>query len=142
MTGDEIAERRRHPAPPKDVIREQNTAHTVGYEPVESDGDQVTIKTQPVNTIQEAAPAREVAEDIYGMMWNWAQGSRENFAVMAKIVKASNPASFGHLTDTELAVKIEQHARDAARKATEKLYRDKWDRGNNLDQWQGKAAMP
>ena len=142
MSDDEIAERRRHPAPAKGVTREQNTAHTVGYDPVEADGDQVVVSTPPVRTIQEAAPAREVAEDIYGMVWKWAQGSRENFAVMAKIVRAAEPAAYGHLSDDELATKIETHARDASRKATEKLYRDKWDKGNNADQWQGKAAMP
>ncbi len=74
---------------------------------------------------------RKVAEDVYGDIWKWAQKSREAYALLVKIVRHNNPFEFGHLTDAELATQIEQHAKDAARKATETVYKDKkWDRGN------------
>ena len=77
------------------------------------------------------APPRQVAEEIYGQVWTWARKSPENFALMAQIVRHNNPLAFGHLTDEDLASKIEQHAKDAARAATQKVYQDrKWDRGN------------
>ena len=74
---------------------------------------------------------RKVAEDVYGMIWKSAQKSPEAYALFAKVVRHNNPLQFGHLTDAELATQIEQHAKDAARKATETVYKDKkWDRGN------------
>lgn len=141
MDDDEIREHRRRL--PKGHIRESNTAHSVGYDTdVEVEGDTATLQTPAPRSITEAAVPREVAEDIYGMIWNWARGSRENFALMAQVVRKSNPDSFGHLSDDELATKIEQHAKDAARKATEDTYKknNKWDVGNNLDMWEGKPA--
>jgi hypothetical protein len=77
------------------------------------------------------------------MVWEWAKGSRENFALMAQIVRHNNPAAYGHLSDDELATKIEQHAKDASRQATETVYKkNPWDRGNDLDMWQGKPVKP
>lgn len=74
---------------------------------------------------------RVVAEDVYGMIWKSAQKSPEAYALFAKVVRHNNPLEFSHLSDDELATKIEQHAKDAARAATEKVYKDKkWDRGN------------
>jgi hypothetical protein len=140
MSAREIAEHRR--TLPKGHVREQNTAHTVGLDPVEADGDSVTVSTPAVQQIAQAMPPREVAQDIYGMIWNWAKGDRKNFALMAQIVRNSYPDAYGHLSDDELASKIEQHARDAARAATEEVYSDRWDRGNNVDMWLGRPAMP
>ena len=121
------------------TLQQRTGHHTgVGWDSIdETDGSvEVNVLGQekvvpgtygPGNT----APPREVAEEIYGMMWKWAQKSRENFALMAKIVRHNNPLSFGHLTDEDLAAKIEGHAKDAARAATEKVYQArKWDRGN------------
>jgi hypothetical protein len=122
-------------------MRETNTAHTVGYDNVESDGDSVSLTPMPQTTAQ-AAPPREVAEEIYGMVWKWASGSRENFQLMAQIIRKSHPDAYGHLSDDELATKIEQHAKDASRKATEDVYDENWETGNNLDMWQGKPVKP
>lgn len=142
MTGDEI--RRHHRTLPKGHIRESRTATTVGYDPIDADGDTVSLDTKPVKPVSasDLAPPREVAEEIYGLVWQWAKQSRENFQLMARIVRHNNPASFGHLSDDELATKIEQHAKDAARKAAETVYSKGWDRGNDLDQAQGKPVTP
>ena len=139
ISSDEIAEGRKHLA--KGHTRETNTAHTVGYDSVEALDDQVSLTPMPQTTAQ-AAPPREVAEEIYGMVWKWAQGSRENFQLMAQIIRTSHPDAYGHLSDDELATKIEQHAKDASRKATEDVYEENWDTGNDLDMWQGKPVTP
>jgi hypothetical protein len=143
IEGDELAEWRRDL--PKDAIRETNTAHTVGIDPVESDGDTVTFddtSPSPMKLTELASP-REVADDVFGMMWAWAKNSRENFALMAQMIRHNEPAAYGHLSDDELATKLEDHAKSASRRATEKEFKDnKWDRGNDLDMWQGKPVIP
>ena len=74
---------------------------------------------------------RKVADEIYGGMWKWAQSSPHAYALMAQIMRHGNPLAYSHLSEDELATHIEQHAKDAARKATETVYKDKnWDRGN------------
>jgi hypothetical protein len=139
----EVKDWRRHLD--KGAVRESNTAHTVGLDEVDSDGDTVTFDDAapaPLMMTELASP-REVADDIFGMMWTWAKGSRENFALMAQMIRHNEPESYGHLTDDELATKLEDHAKTASRKATEKEFADReWDRGNDLDMWQGKPVTP
>jgi len=131
---------------PKGAIREANTARTVGLDTVEADGDTVTFdpssKEKRFLPLTELAAPREVADQIFGMMWMWAKSSRENFQLMAKMIRHNEPDAYGHLSDDELATKLEDHARAASRKATENAYRDEWDRGNDLDMWQGKPVIP
>ena len=126
---------------PKGHIRETNVAHTSGYEEIEAEGDQVTLETPPVTNIRQAAPPREVADDIFGMVWNFARGSRERYPFVAQIIRHNYPEAFGHLSDDELKDKIKEHAEAAARSATEEVYRQKWDRGNDLDMWEGKELV-
>ena len=138
MSEDEIVERRKHLD--KGYTREQNTAHTVGYDNVEADGNDVKI-VMPTHMAQAAIP-RDVADDIFGQMWSWASGSRENFALMAQMIRKQEPDAYGHLSDDELATKLEGHAKAAARKAVESVYKkdsNQWDQGNDLDMWQGKG---
>ena len=143
IEGDELAKWRRDL--PKGSVRETNTATTVGLDSVDSDGDTVTFDdtaSSPMKLTELASP-REVADEVFGLMWVWAKESRENFALMAQMIRHNEPGAYGHLSDDELATKLEQHAKDASRKATEKEYGDnKWDRGNDLDMWQGKAVTP
>ena len=122
----------------KGVIRESNTARTVGYDEIESDGDTATITT-PTHIAQAAVP-REVANEIFGMMWEWGTKSPDAYKLMVQIMRNSNRDIYGHLTDEELGAKIKQHAIDASRKATEDVYGGQWDKGNDLDQWQGKPV--
>ena len=84
MSDGEISERRKHLE--KGHTREQNTAHTVGFDSIEADGDEVTMDTitKPTHISQAAIP-REVAEEIFGDMWRWAQGSKENFAILQEL---------------------------------------------------------
>ncbi len=140
VTSDEIATHRK--TLPKGHTREQNTAHTVGYEQVEADGDSVEITPTPMpQSAAQAAVPRQVADDIFGMIFEWAKGSRETYQLIMKIMRQNDPEAFGHLSDDELATKIEEHARSAARKATEMVYADnEWDQGNHLDMWQGKTV--
>lgn len=125
---------------PEGHIREQNVARHVGpgWDPVdETDGSvAVDVLGKEKQAPQFYGPGntetpRQVADEIYGMIWKWARSSPETFALMAQIVRHNEPDAYGHLSDDELATKIEQHAKDAARKATETVYKDKnWDRGN------------
>lgn len=126
---------------PKGAIRETNTAHTLGYDQADSDGDMVALEAPSVTPLTALASPREVAEEVFGQVWEWARGSRESFQLMAQIVRNNNPEAYGHLSDDELATKIEQHAKDAGRKATEEAF-DDHDRGNDLDMWQGKVVTP
>ena len=144
IEGDELAKWRKDL--PKGAIRESNTARTVGLDTVEADGDTVAFdpstKEKRFLPLTELATPRDVAEDIFGLMWVWAKASRENFQLMAQMIRHNEPAAYGHLSDDELATKLEGHARAASRKATEEAYRDEWDRGNDLDMWQGKPVIP
>ena len=143
ISGDEAKEWRHHLD--KGSIRESNTAKTVGYDQAEADDDTVRFDSTPTSpmTLTQLASPREVADDVFGQMWAWAKDSRENFALMAQMIRHNEPLAYGHLSDDELATKLEQHARDAARKATEKEFGDnEWDRGNDLDMWQGKPVTP
>ncbi len=138
ISQDEVKAWRKRPLE-KGAIREWNTAHTVGYEEAESDdGESATIDTTPTHIAQTAVP-REVANEVFGMMWEWGRKSPDAFSLMVQIMRSSDTAAFGHLSDDELRTLIERHARDAARKATEEVYK-KWDKGNDLDMWQGKPV--
>lgn len=140
ITEDEVKEWRRDL--PKGHMREFNTAHTtLPQDDVDVDGDEVTVSTPKVQQIAQAAPPREVAEEIFGQVWKWATKNPDAFKLMAQIVRNSYPAEYSHMSQDELEAKIKEHAEAAARKATEQVY-EKYDRGNNLDMWQGKAAMP
>jgi len=139
----EVKDWRRHLD--KGSIRESNTAQTVGYERADAAGDTVMFDSTPSSPMKltELASPREVADDVFGMMWQWAKDSRENFALMAQMIRHNEPDSYGHLSDDELATKLEQHARDASRKATvTEFAANEWDRGNDLDMWQGKPVTP
>ena len=136
ISEDDVKEWRKHL--PKGAIRETNTARTVGYEEVESeDGDSAVMTKGPTHIAQAAVP-REVAREVFGMMWEWGRKSPEAYALMVQIMRNSDHEAFGHLSDDELRTKIEQHAKDAARKATEDVYDGQWDQGNDLDMWQNK----
>jgi len=143
IEGDDLAAWRRDL--PKGAIRESNTAKTVGFDPIGSDGDTVTFDdtaSSPMKLTELASP-REVADEVFGMMWLWAKSSRENFALMAQMIRHNEPDAYGHLSDDELATKLEGHAKAAARKATVTEYGgNEWDRGNDLDMWQGKPVTP
>ena len=139
----EIKEWRKHL--PKGHVREVNTAYTTGLEQVGADGDTATMETPRGGTVPLArtAPPREVAEEIFGLMWMWARENPANYAIMAQMVRHNNPNAFGHLSDDELRSKLEEHAKAAGRKATEEVYKDKnWDRGNDLDMARGKPVTP
>ena len=144
IEGDELAKWRRDL--PKGAVRETNTARTVGLDPVAADGDTVTFddaaSSERYLPLTEIATPREVADQVFGMMWMWAKESRENFALMAQMIRHNEPDSYAHLSDDELATKLEEHAKSAARKATEEAYKGEWDRGNDLDMWRGKPVKP
>lgn len=130
---------------PKGHTREVNTARHESYAVADSDGDDAFFTdddTSGYTPLTELASPREVADEIFGLMWTWAKGSRENFQLMARMIRHNEPDAYGHLSDDELSTKLEQHAKDASRKATENAYDDGWDRGNDLDMWQGKAVTP
>ena len=138
ISEDDVKDWRKHLD--KGAIRETNTAYTVGYDPIESDDGESATLTAPTHIAQAAVP-REVANEIFGQIWEWACKSPDAFALMVQIMRNSNHEAFGHLSDDELRTLIEQHARDASRKATEGVYADQWDQGNDLDMWQGKPVF-
>ena len=123
---------------PKGWVREFNTATTVGLEPADPDGDDRVAFEKPSAKVTQPLPPRQVADDVFGQVWEWASKNRDNFRLLAQIVRHNNPSAFGHLTDDQLAEHLEQHAREAARKATRTVYQDsrnRWDHGNDLDMW-------
>lgn len=130
---------------PKGHVRESNTAHHL-YPTTEAEGDTAAVETPSSGgavPLARTAPPREVAEEIFGLMWMWARENPANYAIMAQMVRHNNPDAFGHLSDDELRTKLEQHAKDAGRKATEEVYKDnQWDRGNDIDMMLGKPVTP
>ena len=142
LKGDELKEWRKDL--PKGHVRESNTARH-NYPTADSDGDVASLESPSDGTVPLArtAPPREVAEDIFGLMWLWAQQNPQNYALMAQMVRHNNPDSFGHLSDDELRTKLEDHAKEAGRKATEQVYKERtWDRGNDIDMMLGKPVTP
>lgn len=104
-----------------------------GWEPVEADGDTVKVEAPRFYGPGNTAPARQVAEDVYGMVWKWAQSNPQAYQLAVHLMRRHNPAAFGHLSNEQLQAKLEEHAKAAAREATETTYRaNRWDRGNDL----------
>ncbi len=143
MTSGEINRRQKerqagHPNLKKGSELQANTAHHtgVGWDEIdETDGSvEVNVLGKEIPADRFYGPGnteepRRVAEEVYGMMWKWAQKSPEAYALMAQIMRNSNPLAYSHLSETELATHIEQHAKDAAREATESVFKEKkWDR--------------
>lgn len=141
---DEIKEWRRDL--PKGHVRESNTAHHL-YPTTDAEGDRAVVEA-PASSggkvpLARTAPPREVADEVFGLMWLWAKKNPENYALMAQIVRHNNPDAFGHLSDDELRTKLEEYAKSAGRRAAEAVYKENdWDRGNDLDMARGKPVTP
>ncbi len=120
----EIKEKRKRL--PEGHTRETNTARHAGegWDQVPSDGDTVTIDAD----IEEESPfvnpimERDVAEQVYGMIWEWAQTSPEAYQLAIQVMKQSNPDAYSHMSNDELQTVLQTHAEDASRKSTETVY--------------------
>ena len=117
----EIKEKRKNL--PEGHIRETNTArHTgQGWDQVASDGDTVTFEAEATPFVHPTME-RDVAEEVYGMIWTWAQTSPEAYQIAIQIMRNSNPDAFGHMSNDELQTELQSHAEAAARKSTETVY--------------------
>ena len=95
-----------------------------GWDRVESDGDTVTFDAD----IEEESPfvnpimERDVAEMVYGMIWEWAQTSPEAYQLAIQVMKTTNPDAYSHMSNDELQTVLQAHAEDASRKSTETVY--------------------
>ena len=117
----EIKEKRRNL--PEGHVRETNTArHTgQGWDQVASDGDTVTFESESAPFVHPLME-RDVAEQVFGMMWTFAQSGPEQYQLAIQIMKNSNPVAYSHMSNDELATILQTHAEDAARKSTETVY--------------------
>ena len=122
---------------PKGHMREYRTAHTTGYQQVESDGDTVAMEA-PKGPARPEDP-RVVREDLTKQIVDWALASPENAHLAAQVARNHNP-EYAELTDEEIIAGLVLHAEKRAEEATKTVYRqnNKWDRGTNLDHVQSK----
>jgi hypothetical protein len=96
------------------------------------DGQTAQLETEPKTPIKPAMP-REVAEDVYGMVWQAVSASRESLQFYAGILRRTKPDVYGSMSDDQIKADIEKHYRQTARAVVEDLYRDKgYDKGNVL----------
>jgi hypothetical protein len=95
-----------------------------------SDGQTAQLETEPKPRVRPAMP-RDVAEDIYGMIWKAVSASRESLQFYAGMLRRTKPEVYGSMSDDQIKADIEKHYRQTARAVVEDLYRDKgYDKGN------------
>ena len=96
------------------------------------DGQTALVESEPKAPIKPAMP-RDVAEEVYGMVWGAVSESRESLQKYARILRSSYPEQYGTMSDDEIKADIERHYRQTARAIVEDLYRDKgYDKGNTI----------
>lgn len=131
VSQDEVKKWRGHL--PEGHVREYNTAHTVGLEQAESEGDDASFERTGPPVIDDA---RRVVNDLREMAIKWATSSRENAEAAVKIMRTSNPEAFKNRSDEELTQMLAGHLEQTIQEVTEKVYRDpqnRWDKGNLVD---------
>lgn len=118
---------------PKGHRREVNTAHTVGLDQADSEGDAAFVDKPPPPVIDDP---RAVVAALKEMAIKWATSSRENAALTIKLMRASNPEAFRHRSDEELLDLIVNHYEQKIQEVTEQVYRDsrnRWDKSSLID---------
>ncbi len=118
---------------PEGHVREFNTAHTVGLEEAEGDGDSAVLESHGPPVIDDA---RAVVNDLRNIAIQWATANRENARVAVKMMRAANPGAFAHRSDEELTAMILEHLEQEIQSVVEGVYRDpqnKWDKGKLVD---------
>ena len=122
----EIKERRRNL--PEGHTRETNAArHTgPGWDQVETADDSVTFEADSTPFVHPLTE-RETAEEVYGMIWKWAQTNPDAYQLAIQVMKAHNPDAYSHMSNDELQTELQTHAENAARKSTEAVYEKRRD---------------
>jgi hypothetical protein len=97
-------------------------------EPVNGTGDQVPMPA-PEALPLKPAPAREVVDEIAGMVWGGAQSSPLDYMILARAMQRDHPELYGHMSDEELRNHIRDFAEQSSRAAVESVYRKNlgWD---------------
>ncbi len=122
----EIKERRK--TLPEGHTRETNAArHTgPGWDQVETADDSVSFEPDSTPFVHPLTE-RETAEEVYGMIWKWAQTNPDAYQLAIQIMKNSNPEAYSHMSNDELQTVLQTHAETAARKSTETVYEKRRD---------------
>jgi hypothetical protein len=97
-------------------------------DPVSGSGDQVPMPA-PEALPLKPAPAREVVDEIAGMVWGGAQSSPLDYMILAHSMRKRHPELYGHMSDEELRNHIRDFAEQSSRAAVESVYRKNlgWD---------------
>jgi len=95
---------------------------------IRGDGDDVSMPT-PAALPLKPAPAREVVDEIAGMVWGGAQSSPLDYMILAHSMRTRHPELYGHMSDDELRNFIRDFAETSSRAAVESVYRENlgWD---------------
>lgn len=98
------------------------------------DGNNVTLGVDPLpGDIEEA---RKATETFVQMMLDWARSPAhaQHRLDRAKILKATSPLQFSHISEEDLADQLAEIAVEKAKEAVARTYRmNGWDKGVDLD---------
>ncbi len=87
------------------------------------EGETVFMQPKPLEPGVEQG-RRVVAR--YGLMLaNWARTNREFFMSRAKLLRATSPMQFSHVTDDQLADQLASMVEEKAKAAAERVYRQR-----------------
>lgn len=103
------------------------------------DGDSATLSLDPLpGGIEDA---RKATETFVGMMLEWARSPvhAKHRLERAKVLKATSPLQFSHISEEDLADQLADIAIEKAKEAVARTYRmNGWDKGVDL----GRTTSP
>jgi hypothetical protein len=101
---------------------------TMVAETVNGSGNQVPMPA-PEALPLKPAPAREVVDEIAGMVWGGAQKNPLDYMILAHALRRDHPELYGAMSDDELRNHIRDFAEQSSRAAVESVYRENlgWD---------------
>jgi hypothetical protein len=145
MSDAEVKEdrQRRFSTLPKGHLLEFDTAHSVGYDSADVDGDAVAFEKPASGPVTPEQP-RTVVGDMTQQIVQWALDSPDNAHKAAQIMRNGYP-EYRNLTDEEIIAKIVEHYEEMARKVTRQVYQkeeNRWDKGNDLTAWRDGIWRP
>lgn len=104
-------------------------------------GDSVHLDTPELE--KGIRDGRDTTERFVKMLLEWARSPRheEHRLARARILKATSPMQFSHMTEQQLADELAEIAVEKAKEAVARTYRMRgWDRGVDLDRTTGPAT--
>ncbi len=107
--------------------RQKRMAH-----PVEQVGDAAMFETDDFKPVDPRTAKERMEQQILG----WGKKSRENFQILAQQLRAAQPALTAHLTDEQIAEKLEREWDEKVRASVARVYH----RNGRADELQIKTA--